>query len=133
MPWGVRTFAVTVWGGSIFRIAISATPFLLPLMFQIGFGFDAYRAGLLVLAMFAGNLAMKPGTTAVLKALGFRTTLVAAALVNAAMIFACAFLSQDTPTTAVVGVLFLSGMASSARRKWPTQRTPLLSMEEGCE
>jgi hypothetical protein len=103
---GVRTFAATVWGGSIFRIAISATPFLLPLMFQIGFGLDAYQAGLLVLAVFADNLAMKPGTTAVLKALGFRMRLVAAALVNAAMIFACAFLSPDTATTAVVGVLF---------------------------
>jgi hypothetical protein len=55
MPWGVRTFAVTVWGGSIFRIAISATPFLLPLMFQIGFGFDAYRAGLLVHAAGEGD------------------------------------------------------------------------------
>ena len=77
----------TVWGGSIFRIAISATPFLLPLMFQIGFELDAYQAGLLVLAVFADNLAMKPGTTAVLKALGFRMRLVAAALVNAAMIF----------------------------------------------
>ena len=55
----MRTFAATVWGGSIFRIAISATPFLLPLMFQIGFGLDAYQAGLLVLAVFADNLAMK--------------------------------------------------------------------------
>ena len=40
---GVPTFAVTVWGGSLFRMGVSAIPFLLPLMFQIGFGYDAFR------------------------------------------------------------------------------------------
>ena len=52
----VPTFAVTIWGGSLFRIAIGATPFLLPLMFQIGFGMNAFSSGLLVLAVFAGGL-----------------------------------------------------------------------------
>ena len=46
----VPTFAVTIWGGSLFRIAIGATPFLLPLMFQIGFGMNAFTSGLLVLS-----------------------------------------------------------------------------------
>lgn len=33
---GIRTFAVTVWGGTAFRMGVSAVPLLLPLMFQIG-------------------------------------------------------------------------------------------------
>src|ERR1700722_19358647 len=41
----IRTFAVTIWGGSLFRIAISVIPFLLPLLFQIGFGLSAFRSG----------------------------------------------------------------------------------------
>ena len=43
-----RTFAVVIWGGSLFRLAISVSPFLLPLMFQVAFGLSAFRSGLLV-------------------------------------------------------------------------------------
>ncbi len=56
---GIQTFRVSFIGASLFRIAISTLPFLLPLMFQLAFGLSALDAGLLVLAVFAGNLAMK--------------------------------------------------------------------------
>ncbi len=113
--WGLRvkSFAVTIWGGSLFRIAISAIPFLLPLMFQIGFGLDAFHAGLLVLAVFAGNLGMKPMTTPILRRFGFRRTLIVTGLVSAASIFACALISPTTPTIITVTVLFISGLARS--------------------
>ncbi|MCF4167358.1 MFS transporter [Zavarzinia compransoris] len=109
----IRTFAVTIWGGSAFRMAISAIPFLMPLMFQLGFGLDAYQAGLLVLAIFAGNLAMKPGTTAVLRRFGFRSTMIVTGLVNAATIFAYALFTPDTPVALIVVLLFIGGMSRS--------------------
>ena len=74
---GIRTFSVCLGGGSIFRIAISTLPFLLPLKFQLAFGLSAFDAGLLVLAVFAGNLAMKPFTTGVMQRWGFRPVLMA--------------------------------------------------------
>ena len=55
----VSSFMRSVFGGSLFRIAVGAVPFLLPLMFQIGFGLDAFRSGLLVLALFVGNMGIK--------------------------------------------------------------------------
>ena len=58
----VPTFRVTMYGGSLFRASISALPFLLPLLFQVGFGMDAFHSGLLVLAVFVGNLTIKPAT-----------------------------------------------------------------------
>lgn len=51
----VPTFRVTMYGGSLFRASISAVPFLLPLLFQVGFGMDPFHSGLLVLAVFVGN------------------------------------------------------------------------------
>jgi hypothetical protein len=49
------TFTIsTVDAGNLFRLTISATPFLLPLMFQVAFGLTAWTAGLYVLAYFAG-------------------------------------------------------------------------------
>src|SRR5207248_3699263 len=78
-----QTFSIVIWGGSLFRIAISSSPFLLPLMFQLAFGLNAFRAGLLVLAMFAGNLLMKSVTTPVLRRFGFRTSLIVNGLITA--------------------------------------------------
>ena len=46
----IPTFRVTMYGGSLFRASISAVPFLLPLLFQVGFGMDPFHSGLLVLA-----------------------------------------------------------------------------------
>ena len=109
----VRSYAVTIWGGSLFRISISSIPFLLPLLFQVGFGLSAFASGLLVLAVFAGNLAMKPFTTPILRRFRFRETLVANGLLNAAAIFACAFLTPATPVAIVVAILFVSGLTRS--------------------
>ena len=48
------------------------TPFLLPLMFQIGFGESAFASGLMVLVYMGGNLAMKSVTTPILRRFAFR-------------------------------------------------------------
>ena len=69
----VPTFAFsTVTAGLAARVAISMTPFLLPLMFQIGFGASAFEAGIMLLVYMAGNLAMKSVTTPILHRFGFR-------------------------------------------------------------
>jgi len=109
----LQSYAVTIWGGSLFRIAISAIPFLLPLLFQLGFGLDAFNAGLLVLAVFAGNLAMKPFTTPLLHRFSFRSLLIVNGLLNAAAIFGCAFLVPQTPVPVIAGLLFFSGLTRS--------------------
>ncbi|WP_454805917.1 MFS transporter [Paraburkholderia fungorum] len=109
----VPTFGVTIWGGSLFRMGVSAIPFLLPLMFQIGFGYDAFKAGALLMAVFAGNLVMKPMTTPVLQHFGFRAVLVVNGLLNAATIAACATISTGIPLPLVCLILFVSGMTRS--------------------
>jgi len=109
----VRSYAVTIWGGSLFRIAIGSIPFLLPLLFQVGFGLNAFASGMLVLAVFAGNLLIKPFTTPILRHFSFRQVLIVNGLLNAAAIFGCALLTPETPLAAMVGLLFISGMTRS--------------------
>jgi EmrB/QacA subfamily drug resistance transporter len=108
-----QTFSVTMYGGSLFRTSISAVPFLLPLLFQVGFGMDAFHSGLLVLAVFAGNLAMKPGTTALIRRFGFKKLLIVNGLLNVAALLACAFLTPHTATLLTLVILFLGGMFRS--------------------
>jgi MFS family permease len=109
----IKTFAVTIRGGSLFRITISVVPFLLPLMFQLGFGLNAFQSGLLVLSVFAGNLLMKTRTSFVLRSFGFRNVLLANGVLNVISLWACCALTPETPVWIVVVVLFIGGLSRS--------------------
>ncbi|WP_244813570.1 MFS transporter [Caballeronia sp. Lep1P3] len=109
----VQTFAVAMGGGSLFRIAISAAPFLLPLMFQVGFGMNAFESGLLTLAVFAGNLGMKVVTTPVMRRFGFRPVLMVNGALAALSLAAMSLLTPSTPKLLIAAVLFASGLSRS--------------------
>lgn len=109
----VPTFRVTMFGGSLFRASISAVPFLLPLLFQVGFGMDAFHSGLLVLAVFVGNLTIKPATTPLLRGLGFKKLLLINGALNVLALLACAFLTPQTPVWVIMLVLYLGGVFRS--------------------
>ncbi|HBR2270026.1 TPA: MFS transporter [Klebsiella pneumoniae] len=109
----VPTFRVTMYGGSLFRASISAVPFLLPLLFQVGFGMDPFHSGLLVLAVFVGNLTIKPATTPLIRWLGFRRLLLINGALNVCSLLACALLTPQTPVSAIMLILYLGGVFRS--------------------
>ena len=109
----VPSFAVSIFGGSLYRVAVSTLPFLLPLMFQIGFGFDAFRSGLMVLALFVGNIAIKPMTSPILRRFGFRTVLIGNGLAMVVMILLCAVIRPETPVPVTLAILAIGGMTRS--------------------
>ncbi|ENO83664.1 MFS transporter [Thauera linaloolentis] len=113
-PFTAPTFALTTLSGGFFcRMVISATPFLLPLLFQIGFGLSSWEAGLMIVAYFAGNLGMKTVTTPLLRRFGFRRVLVANGMLGALAIAACGLLRPDTPAWAVAALLAVAGLTRS--------------------
>jgi MFS family permease len=95
------------------RVAITVTPFLLPLMLQIGFGMDAFTSGLLTLIYFAGNLAMKVVTTPILHRFAFRPVLLTSGMLIAASMVGCALLQPDTPLLVTAAILFGGGLVRS--------------------
>ena len=105
----VHTFSVGMWTGILFRMAVGATPVLLPLMFQRGFGMTAFAAGVLSLGYAIGNIGMKPLTTPILRRFGFRATLVVDGLLSSLCIFACGFFSASTPDWLITVLLILTG------------------------
>jgi len=109
----VPTYTMVMRGGSLFRIAASGAPFLLPLMFQLGFGLDALTSGLLVLAVFAGSLGMKAISTRMLRRYGFRRVLLWSGLLTALTLLGCATFTRGTPYAVVAATLFLSGLTRS--------------------
>jgi EmrB/QacA subfamily drug resistance transporter len=109
----VRTLRITVSAGSLYRLVITAVPFLLPLQFQLQFGWTPFAAGLMVAALFAGNLTIKPVTTPLMRRFGIRTVL----LVNGAASVGCfgllAALRPGMPVVLIAAVLYLSGALRS--------------------
>lgn len=110
----VPTFAfATLWAGSAGRLAVNATPFLLPLLFQLGLGFDAVETGSFILVYFLGNLLMKSVTTPALRLFGFRTLLVVNGVIAALTIGAFAFVDGQTPRLFLFALLIACGLSRS--------------------
>ncbi|WP_417310162.1 MFS transporter [Devosia sp.] len=110
----IQTFARTDAGaGAVVRTAINATPFLLPLMFQVAFGLDPLQSGSLVVAYFFGNLAIKAVTTPLLRRFGFRSILVGNGCLAGLATAACGLLDAGTAYPLLIGILVLAGATRS--------------------
>ena len=113
VPWRVPTFRTVMLLGTCMRGIISTLPFLLPLLFQLGFGYDPFQAGALVLALFLGNIGIKPATSGLLRRFGFRTVLAVNALVQAGAMAALAVIGPWTSLPLILIVLAIAGASRS--------------------
>jgi EmrB/QacA subfamily drug resistance transporter len=104
----VPTFVSSVIGGSLFRIAVGAMPFLLPLMLQLSFGESPLQSGLVTFASAAGALTMKPAAQPLLRRFGFRTVLLVNGVLASGFIIACATFQPSWPSL-VLDVVLLAG------------------------
>jgi EmrB/QacA subfamily drug resistance transporter len=104
-----RTFRAMATGGFVYRLTISSVPFLLPLMFQAGFGWTPLGAGIMVAAVFIGNIGIKPATTPLIRRFGFKAMLVFASLASAGTLALCALLTAETPQPVIFALLVCSG------------------------
>jgi len=110
----IRTFVTsTLTGGTLVRTPFRAMGFILPLMFQIGLGYSAFKAGLLVLAYNGGDLLLKSIANQTLRRFGFRRCLLVTAVLTSLATASWALFSASTPFWLIFVVLALSGMARS--------------------
>ena len=109
----IQTFRLSLLEGTGMRVLISAMPFLLPLMIQLGWGRSASEAGTLTLALFVGNIGIKPLTTPIMRRWGFRTVLFVNGLVQAASMALCALLGPGVPLPVVLAAFVLAGASRS--------------------
>ena len=103
------TYRAGIVGGSLFRIGIGATPFLLPLMLQLGFGLSPVRSGLLTFVSSVGAMFMKTFAATVLKRFGFRRVLVVNALFASGLLAAFGLFRPQTPHVFIIATLLVSG------------------------
>jgi MFS family permease len=109
----IRTFRVGTVTGSLCRMGLDATPFLLPVFFQVGFGLSPLHAGLLTFSSSLGAMLVRTFSGAFLRVFGFRRLLAGNACLAAAVTAACGLLRADTPVWLIVALLLLSGCVRS--------------------
>jgi EmrB/QacA subfamily drug resistance transporter len=109
----IPTFSVSIEAGLFFRSTLAAIPFLMPLLFQLQFGMDPFAAGLMVLSIFIGNLAMKAVTSPILHRFGFKRVMLINGGLSILSIIACIFIDPNMPIAIIIAILFLNGIFRS--------------------
>ena len=107
------TLRIAVLSGSIFRIGVGATPFLLPLMFQIGFGLNPLESGLLTFASAIGAISLKLFAATALRLLGFRNVLLVAITIGSTLIAVNGLFTPQTPYWLIITILVVAGFFRS--------------------
>ncbi|MBV8816561.1 MAG: DHA2 family efflux MFS transporter permease subunit [Verrucomicrobia bacterium] len=107
------TFRSGITGGSFFRIGIGSLPLLLPLLFQLGFGFSPLGSGLMTFVAAVGAMGMKTTAGGILKRFGFRTTLAINSILCAFTLLAPAAFNLSTPIWLMSLVLLIGGFFRS--------------------
>lgn len=109
----IRTFRVSVAGGFVTRLGISGMPFLLPLLYQLGMGYQPWQAGLLVMPQALAAIGMKLLVERILARFGHKKVLVVNTLIIGLMISAFSQVGPGTPVWVILLFSFMQGSVSA--------------------
>lgn len=109
----IPTFGISTLGGNLCRFAIGATPFLLAIMLQVGFGLSPFAAGLITFTGAAGSLLMKLVATPIIQRFGFKRVLTVNAIITGAFVALCALFREDTSIWLMMAILVAGGFFRS--------------------
>jgi EmrB/QacA subfamily drug resistance transporter len=105
----IPTFFASIVGGTVCRVGLGAVPFLLPLLFQLGFHRTPLESGALTFTSAVGAILMKLSASPILRRFGFRRVLAGNIVLISLLIMVMALFRSNTPTLLIVGVLMVSG------------------------
>ncbi len=109
----IPTYRAGVAGGFLFRTGLGAGPFLLPLLFQAGFGMTAFQSGMMTFATGVGAMFMKTQVAPILRRFGFRRVLIANAVVSSLFAALPSVFTIETPTLFITVLFLLGGLSRS--------------------
>ena len=109
----VATYRASLLGGSLVRLGLGATPFLMPLLLQVGLGWSPAKAGWVTIATAAGAMACKPASAPTLRRFGFRTVLLTSVIGTAIVTAVPAAFGTWTPAWAMALALLVGGFVRS--------------------
>ncbi len=108
-----RTFRMNVVGGIPMRVALGASPFLLPLLFQLGFGFTPLMSGALIVAGAIGAVGTRVVMRGAIVRVGFRRVILGATVLSGLIYMSYALFSPTTPLALIFCAIAFGGLVNS--------------------
>ena len=109
----IRTFKIGIIGNLVCRLGISGVPFLIPLFLQVGFGYSAIFAGMMLMPMAIASICTRFYITRILGRLGYRFVLIANTILAGILILLMSLLNLSTPLLILGILLFCIGGVNS--------------------
>ena len=109
----IRTFRSATTGSFITRLGAGGTPFLLPLLYQIGLGFTPVQSGLLIMPQTLAAMSLKLTMPVILTRFGYRRVLLANTMLLGLLIGLFATIGAGTPVWLIVIQAFCFGFIAS--------------------
>ena len=109
----IRTFKIGIIGNLVCRLGISGVPFLIPLFLQVGFGYSAIFAGMMLMPMAIASICTRFFITRILGRLGYRFVLIANTILAGILILLMSLLNLSTPLLILGILLFCIGGVNS--------------------
>jgi EmrB/QacA subfamily drug resistance transporter len=107
-----RTFRVGAIGGTLFRSSVGAAAFLLPLLFQIGFGLSVMMSGAMSALYALGGLTMRALAPRIIDRFGFRPVLILGTVASCTCTAGFGFIQSPTYPV-LVPLLILAGFSQA--------------------
>ena len=108
-----RLFRSAILGGSVFRIGVGATPFLLPLMLQIAFGLTPFESGLITFIGALGAMTSKFAAERMFARFGFPRVLALTSIAACLSLAVIGLFGPETPHVWLYGILLAMGLLRS--------------------
>lgn len=109
----LRTFRAAVSGNFFTRLGIGGIPFILPLLYQVGLGFNPVESGLLMMPQAIAAMSLKVMMPRIIARVGYRGVLVSNTLILGVLILFFATIGRGTPVWLIVLQAFCFGFFSS--------------------
>lgn len=108
-----RSFAISIFGGNLFRFSLASVPFMLAILLQLGFGMTAFAAGMITFTSAVGAILVKPLAPRIIRRFGYRNVLIYNALLTGLFIALCGFFTAQTSIWLMCAVLAVGGVFRS--------------------
>jgi EmrB/QacA subfamily drug resistance transporter len=109
----IRTLRAAVGGSFFTRIGVGGIPFLLPLLYQVGLGFNPVQSGLLMMPQAIAAMSLKMTMPKILERFGYRAVLISNTAMLGLLIMLFATIGTATPVWVIVAQGFTYGFFSS--------------------
>jgi EmrB/QacA subfamily drug resistance transporter len=111
----VRSFRVAVSGNLFTRLGIGGLPFLLPLLYQVGFGYTPLQSGLMIMPQALAAISFKFTLPVILRKFGYRQVLIANTVMLGVMLMMFSLIDVGTPAWLIALLAFAYGFFTSTQ------------------